>query len=509
MNRKKGLPGQIDQKLKEIEYTTEEDLSDNLAINELVLRQTFANCSDLIIRKIHVFGSNLCMAVYLDVLVDDTMWDAGLLGPLVNHEAVDFDNPAQLIEQLRYKLASVVKPSVVENLKEVVQRIVRGEVILFVEASKQALSFSIKDQLQRQLDEPSTEAVIRGPRLGFIEKLHINMALVRQRIRTPLLKMEKLSVGTVSQTEMTIVYIENKAPQSVVEEVKQRLAKIDMDSILESGYVEELISDHPYSPFPVMQTTQRPDLVSASLIEGKVALLIDGSPIALVMPVTFWYAFQTVEDYYMNFIFATMLRWLRFLFAYLALALPSIFVAITTFHSEMIPTSLTLSLAAAREVVPFPAMVETLIMEVTFEALREAGIRLPRPVGQTISIVGALVIGQAAVQAGIISAPIIIIVSLTGIASFLIPHPGMSQAVSILRFPMVLCAGTFGLYGVSAAMLAILIHLTNLSSFGVPYLSPLAPLGPSGLWDVFIRAPWKLMHKRQQHIRQKMELEKK
>lgn len=509
MKRKKGLPEQINQSIKELEFTFDEDLSDQLSDNETALRQAFANCSDLVVRKLHIFGSIPCMAVYLDVLVDDSMWDAGLLRPLLNLETMDFDSPAQVIEQLKYKLASVVKPIITQSLKETVQLIVKGEVVLFLESSQRALSFSIKDQLQRQMEEPTTEAVIRGPRLGFIEKLHINMALVRQRIRTPQLKMEKLSVGATSRTDMAIIYLENKAPQKVIEEIKQRLAKIDMDTVLETGYIEELISDHPSSPFPVIQTTQRPDVVSASLIEGKAALLVDGSPIALIMPVTFWFAFQTVEDYYMNFIFATMLRWLRFLFAFLALALPSVYVAITTFHSEMIPTSLALSLAAAREVVPFPAMVETLIMEVTFDALREAGIRLPRPVGQTISIVGALVIGQAAVQAGIISAPIIIVVSLTGIASFLIPHPGMSQAVSILRFPMVLCAGTFGLYGVSAAMIIILIHLTNMHSFGVPYLSPLSPFNRSGLLDVLIRAPWKVMHKRQNNIRQKMELEKK
>ncbi|WP_028612272.1 spore germination protein [Paenibacillus harenae] len=509
MKRNKGFPEQLNQQLKDYEHTIAEELSDKLADNETALRQAFANCSDLVVRKLHAFGSIPCMAVYLDVLVDDTMWESGFLGPLLNLELKDPDNPARMTEQIRTEMASVAKPVMTPSLKETVQLIVRGEVVLFLESSKQALSFSIKDQLQRPMEEPSTEAVIRGPRIGFIEKLHINMALVRHRIRTPLLKMEKITVGAVSRTEMTVVYLENKAPQNVVEEVKQRLATIDMDSILESGYIEELISDHPSSPFPVMQTTQRPDSVSASLIEGKVALLVDGSPIALIMPVTLWYGLQTVEDYYMNFIFATLLRWLRFLFAFLALTLPSAYVAITTFHQEMIPTSLALSLAAAREIVPFPAMVETLIMEITFEALREAGVRLPRPVGQTISIVGALVIGQASVQAGIISAPIIIIVSLTGIASFLIPHPGMSQAISILRFPMVLCAGTFGLYGVGAAMIAILIHLTNLNSFGVPYLSPLAPLSPSGLLDVFIRAPWKVMHKRQKHIQQKLELEKK
>jgi spore germination protein KA len=278
--------------------------------------------------------------------------------------------------------------------------------------------------------------------------------------------------------------------------------------VLSSGYIEELISDNPRSPFPLIQSTQRPDALSAALIEGKVALLVDGSPFALIVPITFWFGFQTVEDYYINFIFASMLRILRYLFAFLALALPSIYIAITTYHSEMIPTALTLSLAAAREVVPFPAFMESLMMEITFEALREAGIRLPRPVGQTISIVGALVIGQAAVQAGIISAPIIIVVSLTGIASFLIPHPGMSQAISMLRFPMMLCGATFGLYGVSAGMLAILIHLTTLRSFGVPYLTPVSPLDPRGLWDVVIRAPWQIMHKRQHLTRQELELEK-
>lgn len=183
------------------------------------------------------------------------------------------------------------------------------------------------------------------------------------------------------------------------------------------------------------------------------------------------------------------------------MTLPSIFIAVTTFHQEMIPTSLTLSLAAAREVVPFPAIVEALIMEITFEALREAGIRLPRPVGQTISIVGALVIGQAAVQAGIISATIIIVVSITGISSFLIPNPGMSQAISIIRFPLMLLAATFGLYGLGIGLLAVLVHLVNLRSFGVPYMTPLAPVNFNGLGDTLLRAPWQIMRKRHKHTR--------
>jgi spore germination protein KA len=317
--------------------------------------------------------------------------------------------------------------------------------------------------------------------------------------------MERFSAGKLSQTDIAIVYIENIAQQSIVDEIKKRIASIDMDSVLESGYIEEMIRDHPFTPFPLLQSTQRPDTVAGSLIEGKVAVFIDGSPFALILPITFWFGFQSAEDYYMNFIFATTLRWLRYLFAFLAMTLPALFIAITTYHQEMIPTSLSLSLAAAREVVPFPAVGEALVMEITFEALREAGTRLPRPVGQTISIVGALVIGQAAVQAGIISAPLIIIVAVTGIASFLVPNPRMSQAISLLRFPLMLFAATFGLYGIGIALIAILIHLVNLRSFGVPYMTPLAPYNFAGLADILFRAPWRMMYKRQQHTRQHLE----
>lgn len=511
LRRKKRLPLAAGITLEEpIENTNENntDIIGKLDDSEKMLKQIFSNCSDIILRKIHAFDSIPCMLVYLEVLIDTNRMDESLLKPLMMQKSLEMDSNTTLIDRLYSELIPMAKVSIVGKMNEAIQRIIKGEIILFVESSDQAITISIPDPYHRELTEPNTEAVIRGPRLGFIENLNINLTLIRHRIRTPQLKIVKMTLGTMSQTDVAIIYIENRAPQQVVDELKKRLSGVDMDSVFESGYIEELIRDHIYSPFPMIQVTQRPDSVSASLIQGKAAILVDGSPMALIAPITFWYGFQTVEDYYMNFIFATMLRWLRYLFSFLALALPAIYVAISTFHNEMIPTSLSLSLAAAREVVPFPAMLETLIMEVTFDALREAGIRLPRPVGQTISIVGALVIGQAAVQAGIISAPIIIIVSLTGIASFLIPHAEMSQAISILRFPLIICAGTFGLYGVTAFLLAILIHLVSLRSLGVHYLSPLAPVNLSGIRDVFMRSRWKVMKERQQHIQQKLELEK-
>lgn len=505
MKTKKRVSDPFANKLRDSEKITSLKISSSLDGNEAAINQLFANCSDLVVRRLYMLGSIPGMVVYLDVLVDDQIWDDGFLEPLMQPDAVSSNDPSQLYDLLKFKIASIVQPHVATSMNEVVQGIVRGEVILFVESRAEVFSFALKNKLHRQLEEPAAEAVVRGPRYGFIEKLDINIALIRQRLRTPRLKIEKMCTGELSQTEVAIVYIEHIAKQSVVDEIKKRLGSIQMDSVLESGYIEGMISDYPYSPFPTMQATQRPDLVSGSLVEGKVAVIVNGSPMVLVLPITFWFGFQATEDYYINFIYASMLRCLRYLFAFLAMGFPALFIAVTTYHQEMIPTSLALSLAASREVVPFPAMVEALIMEITFEALREAGVRLPRPVGQTISIVGALVIGQAAVQAGIISAPKIIVVAITGIASFLIPNPSMSQAISIIRFPLMLLAATFGLYGVGVGMIAILIHLVNLESFGMPYMAPLAPFNFSGLADTFIRAPWRVLWKRQQQTKQRME----
>ncbi|MCC3373965.1 spore germination protein [Cohnella sp. REN36] len=483
-------------------------ISGDLKVNEANILAAFEKCSDLVIRRFSLSDSITCLAVYLSVLIDESQWNEGVLEPLQKWDSKATENAVGLPERLKVILPFTAPPEILESLEEVVHRVIYSGVVLFFDSHQTALAIPLTNQKHRQLEEPKTEAVIRGPRYGFVEDLSVNLALLRQIIRSPQLKIERLTVGKLSKTDVAVVYVEGYAVQSLVEEIKNRISKIDMDTVIESGYIEELVRDHPYSPFPTSQATERPDTAAASLVVGRVLVLVNGTPMTLLMPITFWYGFQSVEDYYMSFLFGTVLRWLRFLFAFFALVLPSVYVAITTFHQEMIPTSLALSLANAREIVPFPAMIEILMMEATFEALREAGVRLPRPVGQTISIVGALVIGQAAVQAGIISAPIIIVVAMTGIASFLIPHTGMSQVFSILRFPLVILGGTLGLYGVSAGVIAILIHLSQLESLGLPYLWPLAPFNRAGLEDVFARAPWQFMSKRQQHIQLRKELEK-
>ncbi|GJM80366.1 hypothetical protein HMSSN139_28620 [Paenibacillus sp. HMSSN-139] len=308
--------------------------------------------------------------------------------------------------------------------------------------------------------------------------------------------MESLTLGEYSKTDIVIAYLEDVASKSILEEVRKRIRRIQIDGVLESGYIEEFIEDVPWSPFPQIQNTERPDVVCSSLLEGKFAIFVDNTPFVLVAPMTFWAGLQAVEDYYERSIYTTFIRFIRFALLNISLLLPSVFVSLSTFHQQLVPTNLLISIAAAREGVPFPTLIETLLMEFMFEGLREAGIRLPKPIGSAVSIVGALVIGQAAVQAGLVSASVVIIVATTGIASFAIPRYNLGTAFRLLRFPMLILAGTLGLYGVIAGIFLIVIHLLGLRSFGIPYMTPISPQFPENMKDVWVRAPRWSMHQR-------------
>ncbi|EJW15184.1 GerA spore germination protein [Paenibacillus alvei DSM 29] len=285
------------------------------------------------------------------------------------------------------------------------------------------------------------------------------------------------------------MYIEGIVEDSILDEVRKRVSRIEIDAVLDSGFIEEFIEDAPFSPFPTVQNTERPDVVLSSLLEGKIGIIVNGSPFVLIVPMTFWSALQAAEDYYEHFIYSTAIRWLRFTLLFISILLPSLYVAATTFHPELVPAELLLSIAAAREGVPFPAVVEALLMEFMFEALREAGIRLPKPIGSAVSMVGALVIGESAVNAGIVAAPLVIVVAFTGIASFSIPRYNVGLAFRLVRFPLLILAGALGLYGIGLGLIVLLIHLVNLRSFGVPYLTPVSPEIPGNSKDIFIRAP--------------------
>lgn len=430
------------------------------------------------------------IALFVDGLIDTKEVNQALKSLMVLE---DGSEDIQVIEEALLPVSQIAR---VDDYKKLLQAVLSGDTGILVDGNAEGLTLGIRGAEKRSVNEPEGEAVVRGPREGFIENIRTNTSMLRRKLKTPRLKMKSLVVGRETNTNIVVAFLEGIADQQVVDEVSRRISNIDMDAVLESGYIEELIQDNMYSPFPQLMYSERPDTVAGALLEGRVAIFVDGTPMVLIAPATFWMMMQANEDYFERFQMATLVRLLRYLFLIIALVTPAVYVAITTFHQQMLPTTLLLSIAAARESIPFPAIVEALIMEIAFEALREAGIRLPKTVGQAVSILGALVVGQAAVQAGIVSAPMVIVVSITGIASFTIPHFNASISIRMLRFPLMVAASILGIYGILVGILILLGHMANLRSFGVPYLSPIAPMSVGDLKDILIRAPWSMMEKR-------------
>jgi spore germination protein len=458
------------------------------------IRQQLVSCADVVYHTFVAEPDQVCALVYLRGMIDQkTIQEEVLTSILSLHSQDAMQFRKQIFDN---KQLSVSDLKVISTLQEGIAAILNGHVLLLVESDLRMIEFPFTSYEKRSITDPSNESVLRGPREAFIESLEINLTLIRRRLKTTDLKIEMKLIGTMTQTEVAIAYIQGICKQELIDEVNKRISQIDIDSILGSSYLEDFIEDSPFSPFPQLQYTERPDTVTASLLEGRIAIIVNGTPIVLLAPATLFMLMQSAEDYYQRYIAATWIRWLRFIFLLISLLLPSIYIAVTTFHPEMIPARLLVTVTSSREVVPFPALLEAFLMEISFEALREAAVRIPKEIGQSVSIIGVLIIGTAAVQAGVVSAAMVIIVSLTGIASFIIPHFDLGLAFRLLRFPIMILAGMFGLFGISCGMLLIYLHLVNLRSFGLSYLSPIVPLVISDLKDTLFRAPWWLMKKR-------------
>ncbi len=445
--------------MKAKERKQEDKISRDLAENIKQVKTVFQDCSDVIYRELQLTEDLRGLLVYIEGIIKVEDVQQHILRPLIEGLAQRPEADGD-IYPLSFTRVSLSQTQAATDWPAVINGVLTANVAIFVDGMDEVLLFSVKGGSRRSVQEPQTEAVIRGPREGFTESLRINTALIRFKIKTEKLKLLDMVIGKVTKTDVAMAYIEGLAEEKLVADVKDRLESIEIDGILETGYIEEWIEDNPSSPFPQMQYSERPDSVAAQLLEGRIAIFVDGTPFVLIAPVTLWQLLQASEDYYERYFISNMFRWIRIFFLFLALFLPSLYIAVTTFHQDMLPSTLILSIAASREAIPFPALVEAFIMEISFEALREAGIRLPKTVGQAVSILGALVIGQAAVQAGIVSAPMVIVVSLTGIASFTIPRFSLAVTVRMLRFPIMLLASAFGLFGIVIGAIWIVVHLT-------------------------------------------------
>ncbi|WP_409343076.1 spore germination protein [Paenibacillus sp. MBLB4367] len=452
------------------------------------IRDAMGGSDDFLYHEFMVGGRVPCATVSIEHMIDDSTYRMEILEPLLVPGFVR--TPEEIFRQVAERGQLPVAVTVADESAKVIDAILEGQVAFFVDGEERVMLFPIRQVEKRQIFEALNESVIRGPKEAFVEDIATNLTMIRRKIKTPALQVKRLTFGRLTRTAVVVVYIDTVCKPELVAEVKHRMSRIDIDGVLSANYIEEYIEDNPYSPFPQVIFTERPDSLAAALLEGRVGIIADGSPNPIIVPATFPMMMQSAEDYYQRYIATTWIRWIRFLFLIVSLLLPSLYIAVTTFHPEMMPPLLLTTVAASRENVPFPAIVEALIMEISFEGLREAGLRIPKTIGQTISIIGALIIGQAAVQAGLVSTPMVIVVSITGVASFIIPHYELGLSFRLLRFPVMLLATTFGLFGIIIAVFLIYLHLVTLRSFGTPYMAPIAPLDRRDLKDVFVRVPW-------------------
>ncbi|MFF2448129.1 spore germination protein [Neobacillus sp. NPDC058068] len=462
------------------------------------IKVELGNSTDLVFREFTIC-QHKGTVVYIDGLADEKLICDFFIESLSDEELDSRQEPFQVMADKAVGLGSF---QIATEWNQVFDSILSGNTIFFLDGYNKAINVETKGWEMRAITEPSTQLSIRGPKDAFTETLRVNTALIRRRIKSPNLWLETMKIGMVSQTDIAIMYIKGVANEKIVKEVKERLKRINMDAIQSSGHIEQLIEDEAWTTFPTTYHSERPDVVTSHILEGRVAIIVDGTPFVITAPAVFIQFFQAPDDYYSRFDISTGIRILRILSFYIAIIGPAIYIAGTTFHQEMIPTTMAIAIAAQRENVPFPAFVEALIMEVTFEILREAGLRLPRAVGQAVSIVGALVIGQAAVQAGFVSPVMVIVVSITAIANFSTPSFAMAIAARLIRFFMMGLATMLGFYGVMLGLMFLSIHLCSLRSFGIPYMMPIAPFNFRNQQDVFVRFPIWAMKNRPKFISQ-------
>lgn len=443
-----------------------------------------------------------CFLAYIEVTGGSFLFEKSVVGKLLNQFCAM--SKAEALENLEKNAFGISDMTTFETVEEAVAGMFTGDVILFVDGFDKAFKIPDKGYPAMTVQAPESEKVIRGSKEGFVDSVKVNTALVRKRLRTPKLKVKELKAGTRSQTNIDIVYMEDLVYPSLLKEVEDRIGRYEIDGILDSGMIEQLSEEKWYSPFPQFQTTQRPDRAAMAILEGRIVVFADNSPSGLIVPTDYNSFIKTSDDMYNRWEIASFGRLIRYIASFFAMTVPGLYLAVTNFHTQVLPTTLLLSFAAARQGVPFPAVVEVLLMEIAFELLREAGVRLPGAMGNTIGIVGGLIIGQAAVEANIVSPIVVIVVAFTALCSFAIPNEEFATAFRLLKFGFIFLCSWLGFYGFLYGLLFLLIHLASLKSFGIPYLMPFVGADLNGYEDErdsLMRQPLFLMRRRPVYAR--------
>ncbi|MBO5248449.1 MAG: spore germination protein [Clostridia bacterium] len=473
------------------ELSQDAPLSCVLSENRDMLKSVFLGDETFICRSFssEKVGLASCFAVYFDGMIKNEIVFESVIRPVI-----EADIPITSAEILAQRVIFNIDTKIITTAKECFEAMQMGDTVVFLEGARRAVVASTKGFPVRTPQEPTAEKALLGPREGFTESVMMNVAMIHRKLKTIDFRAEGLTFGTRTNCKAFLCYLNSVVRPELLEEVKQRLSKIDIDGVLDANYIVEQISDQPWSLFRTVGVTERPDVVAGGLLEGRIALVLDGTPVVLEMPHIFAETFQVAEDYYQNFWFASIGRLLRVICYFLSITVPGVFVSLVSYHQELLPTDLALSVAQARVGVPFPIAVECFLMIVIFEILREASQRLPDSIAQALSIVGAIVIGDAAVSARFIGSTTLIVVAFAGITGLISPR--LENSVIVLRFFLLMCGSVLGLYGILFGIVAIVLHLMTIKSFSVPYLSYCFSPHVQDQKDILIRAPWWLMRTR-------------
>lgn len=474
--KKTSVKDQMNSKTRITSYDRNENID--------CIKELLHHTNDLSVRNLLFKDKNISI-IYINTIVNGEILETKIIQQIINNPSDSLSNTVS-IKEIRQS----------NSVDQLVTSLVQGNVIIFVEGETNSYILDSASFEKRSIEEPISEQVIRGPHDGFVENLGVNINLIRNRIKSRNLVVKYQTLGRESATRLALIYISNIANDDIIKEVEHRLSFINVDLVQAPGQLEEYIENSSFSPFPQILNTERPDRVASNLMDGRVVLLTDGSPSALIVPITFFAFYQTPDDYNSRWFVGSFFRLIRLVSFFIAISLPAFYISIVSFHYEIIPIDLIFNVKGSLEYVPVPPLIEAMAMQTTLELLREASIRLPSPIAQTIGVVGGLVIGTAVVEANLVSNTMVVIIALTAIASFVVPISEMGTSIRLLGFPLMLAASLLGLVGIVFVLIIILIHLCKLESFGSPYFAPFAPFRKKDFKDTIIRVPMWSMTKR-------------
>ncbi len=466
----------------------------NTLKNNVSVIKNILQSDDIVFFEFETVDKVSAVAVFSESLCDKELLGKQVVEPLINLKGNFTITDA-------YKKITLPKVEKIDEIEKCVKKITEGEGVILFDGITTALSTACKKILARSIAEPPTSTVLKGPREGFVENLNSNVSLMRQRLKSKDFTFEKITIGKYSETSVGIMYIKGVVDNDLLKNIREKLSKIKVDGIIDSSYIINAISTRKTSLFKEVGTTEKPDVLTAKILEGRIGILIDGSPIAITLPFLLIEDFQSSEDYFVNTYRATISRFLRLSAVLIAIYLPAFFVAAQLFHLQIIPLAFIMTLVGSIKGIPLSPSVEMFVTLFIFEVLNEASVRMPRYVGIAMSVVGALVLGETAVNAGIVSTPTIMIVAISGICLYTVPD--MSETLSVLRLLFLIVAGSFGGYGVILLTAVVIAYLSNFKSFGVPYLAPYSPLNFNDLQDGFFKTFYAEMEKRPEVLNSK------